>query len=439
MAEKQLEKFYKTLTGKGALALDPPDDPYYVHILQAKPDKDPILKLRQRIQFSESESVNLLTGFRGNGKSTELRRLKKLLEENGCYVVLVNMLDYMLMTKPLEISDFILSIMSALAVEMEKSGYKGTTETYLKRLDNLLKSEVELSPLTFDLKAPGAAAKLGFNLKSEPTFKKKLQEAMRGHVTTLIEDSRKYVVDLVTEIRKKENNPDKKVVLLVDSMEQLRGDGEEAETMHKSIVNVFSRQASNLEFRMLHVVYTIPPYLLPLAPNLARNLGGNPVNAWPNIHVRKKNNSGLDEEGLNIMEEIIKKRFSSWSDFFSREQLGKLALASGGDLRDFFRLVRECLVISSISLKENEENRSLITDETLIQSIRQLQNELLPIPTDDRPWLSKVHETKSTELQNISELPRLARFLDSNLIMNYLNDEPWYDVHPLIIDDIKKK
>lgn len=64
-----LRDLYKSLSGKGALPLDP-DHPYYVQILQSTPEKDPILMLWQRLDWSESESVNLLTGFRGNGKST---------------------------------------------------------------------------------------------------------------------------------------------------------------------------------------------------------------------------------------------------------------------------------------------------------------------------------------------------------------------------------
>lgn len=108
-----LRTFYKTLEGEGGKPLTP-DHPYYVNILGATPEKDPVRRLWQRIEFSSSESVNLLTGFRGNGKSTELRRLKKLLEDNGCTVFLVNMLDYLLMTKPVELSDFILSLMVSL-------------------------------------------------------------------------------------------------------------------------------------------------------------------------------------------------------------------------------------------------------------------------------------------------------------------------------------
>jgi len=66
-----LRDLYRSLSGQGALPLDP-DDPYYVPILQGTPEKDPILMLWQRLDWAESENIDLLTGYRGNGKSTEL-------------------------------------------------------------------------------------------------------------------------------------------------------------------------------------------------------------------------------------------------------------------------------------------------------------------------------------------------------------------------------
>ncbi len=110
-----LRDLYRALSGAGALPLEP-DHPWYVPIHADDPARDPILRLWQRLDLAESESVHLLTGFRGNGKSTELRRLRKLLhEETGARVFLVDMLDSLLMTKPLEPSDFVLSLMTAFA------------------------------------------------------------------------------------------------------------------------------------------------------------------------------------------------------------------------------------------------------------------------------------------------------------------------------------
>ena len=58
------------------------------------------------------------------------------------------------------------------------------------------------------------------------------------------------------------------------------------------------------------------------------------------------------------------------------------------------------------------------------------------IAEDDVQWLKRVNESKSLGLKSNDELPRIARFLDSNLVMNYMNGEPWYDVHPLIVKKI---
>ncbi|NBC13900.1 MAG: hypothetical protein GVY09_11255, partial [Gammaproteobacteria bacterium] len=133
-----LKRLYQSLNGRGALPLEP-DDPYYVEILQATPEKDPVLMLWQRLDWSESESVNLLTGFRGNGKSTELRRLKRLLTgRSGACVFLVDMADFLLMTKPLELSDFVLSLMTALGQAVEReSGLKALTHKVVLLVDSV--------------------------------------------------------------------------------------------------------------------------------------------------------------------------------------------------------------------------------------------------------------------------------------------------------------
>ena len=108
----QLKTFHNTLQNSAPLTAD---NKLYVPILQQNPSADPILQLFQWIDFAESESVNLLTGFHGNGKSTELLRLKALLEKEGHIVILTNMQQYVLMTKPLELGDFLLSLIAALA------------------------------------------------------------------------------------------------------------------------------------------------------------------------------------------------------------------------------------------------------------------------------------------------------------------------------------
>jgi hypothetical protein len=416
-----------------------PDDPYCVPLLGDTPEKDPILALWNRIDMTESESVNLLTGFRGNGKSTELLRLKKLLEDSGCRVFLVNMLDYVLMTKPLALSDFTLSLMAALAgsVEKEEKELAPLSMSYWERLQSFLTSEVKLDNITLGIKDSGGVANLGLQLKTDPEFKRQIQKHLEGHLTRLVKEACEFVDELVLKIRSLDKDKDKKVVLLVDSIEQLRGVGNEAKKIHDSVVELFSGQSANLLFPKLHVVYTVPPYLPALAHNLGRSLGGHPITQWPNIHVRQKKGNKPDGKGMEIMTTVIERRFPSWQSIIPKETLHELAEKSGGDLRDFFRLVRECAVILRMArLNDEKAILSSILKERVIQ---QLTNDLLPISNEDIKWLGEIHKTKSASLPTEKELPALARFLDSNLIMNYLNGEPWYDVHPLLIPEIERQ
>lgn len=436
--EIQIRTFYKSISGKNALPVEP-DSPAYLPILEDNPQKDPILKMRARILFEDDESVHLLTGYRGNGKSTQLRRLKKLLEEGGCRVFLIDMLEYIVLSQPLELSDFLLSLMAGLAQTVEAdSKLKALTETYWEKLKGLLPTKVDSDGLKLGadlgIKGTPLSASIGLMLKTDPNFKRQLQAHLKGHLTTLVKDARAYVVGLVDVLRADARDDELKVVVLVDSLEQLRGWGEEGKKVYESVASLFTDQSANLKFEKIHIVYTVPPYLQILAPNVSNNLGGDPIAAWPNVHVRKESGEP-DKEGLRVMEHLIQRRYPAWSSFISESQLHRLAGASGGDIRDFFRLVRETL----ISLTNTVPAASSISDDIVEQSEQQLRNELAILPDDDAKWLWKVHQQHDMALTSIDDVPSLIRFLDSNLIMNYLNGKPWYDVHPLILDTLEKR
>ncbi len=233
-------------------------------------------------------------------------------------------------------------------------------------------------------------------------------------------------------VRRKTENADKKVVLLVDSVEQIRGVGGGAKNVYDSVVNLFSGHANKLRLPLLHVVYTIPPYLTPLAHNIGRILGSDPVYCLPSVHVFKKDGEP-DPDGLSVMERIIARRQEDWKDFFTKSLLHDLAKASGGDFRDFFRLVRICLVTAA-------------TDRTPVLPIKkevgaiaknQLRRDMLPIAKDDLQWLTRIAKSRKTELETSDDLPRLAHFFDSSLVLNYRNGDDWYGVHPLLNEIIE--
>lgn len=404
-------------------ALEPIDD-YYVPFVEES-DDDPIAELNWRISSSVSESVSLLTGQRGSGKSTELRRLKSMLEDGGCEVFLCDMRDYLNLDSPVDITDFLISVMIALSDAVEQRyGENLKQQSYLTRLNKWLQSEVQLDNATLS----SGVVDIKASLRTDPAFKTQLQNHLQGHVASLVKQAYGFAAEVVDWVRSYHRDPDRKVVLIVDSVEQLRaGNVEMAQQVYHSANNLFSGHAEELHIPMLHVLYTVPPYVVPLSPGLGAKLGGGLIYNLPSIHVRNRDDSN-DDKGVAILESILTKRCVEWEQVFSPEQIKDSAIMTGGDLREFFRLIRVALGKASTA----RDARLPVPEEVLEQTKNHLRREMLPIAEDDKKWLRKIADSKEVALATTERLPHLARFFDTNLVLNYRNGDDWYDVHPLL-------
>lgn len=404
-----------------------PGSPFYVRYLDEHPEDDYISFLATEILFSEAAGVNLLSGQRGTGKSTQLRRLREMLEADGCVVFLSDMREYMHMTTPVEITDFFLSIMGALAEEVqERYGENVLKEGYWDRIARFLQTEVQIDELTLGK----GGAEIKASLKNDVSFRRRLQNGMRGHVARLIQDSHLFAAEVVELVRKREKDPDKKVVFLIDSIEQIRGVGvEEAELVYKSVENLFSGHADSLRLPLLHVVYTIPPWLTTLSPGLGAVLGT--VHTLPAIHVYRTESRKPDPRGLGIMRRIVEARCANWEKIFTEEQLNRIALNTGGDLREFFYLIKQCLTRAGASRAAWP-----LPNEIIEGGENNIRRGMLPVATEDAKWLKRITDTHEPGLESVQKLPSLARFFDTKLVLNYRNGEDWYDVHPLLRDHL---
>ncbi|ATB30084.1 hypothetical protein [Melittangium boletus] len=428
--QAQLKTFFQSLQDRPL----EPDDAFYVAIQQQiHPDADPIIEMHTSIRWSESSSVHLLSGQRGSGKSTELRRLRKLLLPDECDVVLLDMRDYMNMTRPVEITDFLVSVMAALTDALENVDKDFLRDLFKTRILDFLSTRMKIDAPKAELSLGPLKLGLGASLREDPSFKGRLQESLRGHVAQVVKQAHDFAVEVVAELRKKTGREDRKLVLLVDSVEQLRAEAaDEASAMYKSVEELFSGHAAALNIPHVHMVYTIPPYLVPLAPSVGRVLGGGSIFTLTSLKVRGRDGQETSE-GLALMERIMQQRHSAWRTVFTQTQLHRMALSTGGDLRDFFRLARNCLVKAA----SNTKSSLPLADTVLSDSENHLRREMLPLAEADKKWLRRIQKTKKPGLEEIDHLPQLARFLDTHLVLNYRNGEDWYDVHPLLWDELK--
>jgi len=425
----RLKAFFQNLEDK---ALEPTDAFYVPFHQQMSPQSDAISEVATRISWSETASVHLLSGQRGSGKSTELRRLRTLLLSEGCDVFLLDMRDYMNMTKPVEITDFLVSIMAALTDTLDSLDKGVLRDLFKTRILDCITTRMKIDKAELAVGNTAFKVGIGASLKEDPSFKGLLQKQLRLHMAQLVNEAHTFAAEVVVEIRKR-TGADRKVVLLVDSVEQLRAEGgEDANALYKSVEELFFGHADALHLPLLHVVYTIPPYLVPLVPSLGRVLGGGTIFSLASIKVRGRDGQPLPQ-GLGLMERIMDKRSPDWSEVFTREQLHRMALSTGGDLRDFFRLAQSCIVKAAMGTKGTLP----LPESVLDDAENHLRRDMLPLAEADKEWLKRITETKKPGLKEIQHLPQLARFLDTHLVLNYRNGEDWYDVHPLLWSELK--
>ncbi len=423
--QRFLRDFFRALSDR---PLDP-DDPAYVGLYEdpALDLEDPVDLLSRSIEWAPSNtSAQLLSGFRGAGKSTELRRLRRDLTEAGYLVLLFDVGDYLSPSAPIDISDFVIVVAGALSDELDELGVlprDAKHEGYWTRLQNFMATRVEFKEMV----GKAGPVSIKANLRTDPTFRRRLQEHAAGHLAELVSDMREYVQETVNSIP-----PDalgEGLVLIADSIENISGTITNAVDVQESLERLFTSQAANLHLPGVHVVYTVPPWLKIRAPGIGARFSGGMQMLHPLTIRTPDDDRAPQQPSLDALCRVVSAR-GPWEQLLGeRDVLDRLALESGGHLRDLLRVLSEIV----------RRAKSLPVDALTVQrALAQVKSELLPIAIADARWLQRIAETHDASLEDIDRLQRFVTFLDSLLVLCYRSDDnDWYDVHPLVRDEVR--
>lgn len=401
--------------------LDPASDKRYEPLYEDGEEvggEDPIELMARTIEWLDGESVQLLSGFRGTGKSTELRRLRTRLNARGYLVVLIDLEEHVNLTEAIDVSDFLMVLAGAFGDALSAPDLLDADpgrETYWQRaVAFLTRTQVELP----EISEQGIKA----SLKSDPTFRQRLQKQMSGHVGALVENVRRFFTESIAALRRK-HGAEAEVVLLVDSIEHVRGTSENAERVQASVENLFAGHADKLRLPGVHVVYTVPPYLMVRYQNLGMLYGAGAVQMFPAVRIHNRKGE-LHKEAVEALRRVVMRRHEDAMRLFGNDELlDEVILASGGHLRDLMRLLAEVI----------RGARALPVDEATVEhALNRTRTEFLPIANNDARWLARIAETHEAALEDVSRAKDLARFLDTHVVLCYRNGAEWYDVHPLI-------
>lgn len=144
-------------------------------------------------------------------------------------------------------------------------------------------------------------------------------------------------------------------------------------------------------------------------------------------------------EGKKLLRKFILKRFGKdgYQEFFGEEwneeeiRADQLIDSSGGHFRDLLYLLREAVLPT---------NEFPVTNKILEAAISNVKESFLPIPKEDAPWLAEIEATNSESLPSSDDesIKTLMRFMDNHWVINFHNGEDWYDIHPIIRDEVHK-
>jgi len=370
-------------------------------------------------------TCQLFTGFRGTGKSTELRHLQLRLEDAGFVVLLADAKVYHTLTRDLLIDELLPILAGAFGEsaqhEFPKDFFKWS---WWDRLKDFLGKEVKL-----DARISLSGVELKPALHGDEAFLTELRRALTGRLDALATKVHEFIEEVTAALVAR--RPEARgVVFIFDNLEKLSGPESLFVDRMRSVLEVFTEHQRHLRVPSCHTIYAVPLYLQILYPSLSELYDGA-IEVLPTVKVHERApHRPPHEQGLEALRSLLAKRIPLDEAFADQLAIDRLILASGGHLRGLLDLVTDALT--------RARRVGLPVDATTVDAsiARFSEKRRDAVRADAAPMLDMVRQRFSYDHVTTADLPRFAHYLDNHLVLCYRNGDGWYDVHPAIRDHV---
>jgi hypothetical protein len=382
----------------------------------------------------ESPTCQLFSGYIGTGKTTELKVLQHYLQDQKYNVLYVDFSQYHDLGHSLDIVDFCFLIAGAFSeAAAQEIGEKVEPDDLWNRFKRFL-ADTNIDITEANFKIPGL-----FDMKStlrhgEAEFWSEIRRRLSGSIGAIKAYTRQIIDEWHAKI--KNNFPESAgVVFILDSLERLRGTEMRFEEVMDSFVDLINEHHDFLQLPGCHSIITVPPYASFFGKALKREFGGQRHKALPAIKVIDRKTGKPYKDGIDAMIALLGRRIDLDAIFGTtfRPDLEKLVFNSAGHLKTAL-IFLETLVID-LADSDTNEIPELVND--ILADFAEEAN--FSVRPEDVPALNQV--LQSTNLDNLSrkQLYQLSRFIDSNYVLFYQNKESWFQVHPLLMESIRRR
>lgn len=436
--DHQIAKWLEDL--KVEQPLEYQNDSRYVDLFDDPSGNGPTLRgksigasIMKSIKLRQAPTCQFFSGYVGTGKSTELKVLQHRLETFGYKVLYVDFSQFHDLNHKLEIVDFCFLIAGAFGEAAGKLlGDPMDKPSYWSRLKSFVtKTEISLDELK--LKVPGVDLKSTLR-HGDAEFWDEARKRLSGSIGILKREAHEHIEDWRTKLLNKFPNS-AGIVFILDSLERLRGNEFRFVEVMESIIDLINDHHDFLQIPNCHTVITVPPYTGFFGKALQKSFGGRSHKPLPAVKVIDRKTREPYKAGVEAMIKVLGKRVDLDAIFGTthRQCLEDLVFNSAGHLKTAL-LFLQSLIFDLAGSDTGQIPR--ITQNILADFKEEANNAVRP---EDIPALELIRRETSLENLTRDQLYSLSRFIDSNYVLCYQNGEGWFQVHPLLMDNVARR
>jgi hypothetical protein len=119
----------------------------------------------------------------------------------------------------------------------------------------------------------------------------------------------------------------------------------------------------------------------------------------------------------------------------------KIAVTSGGVLRELVRIANECCQQALLQLRRDRTLADLKINEEILQlAINELRNDIAaPLTQNSYRILLEIYHHYIYDAQDDQERQTFLDLLQWLYVLEYRNADDWFDVNPLVVDLLKRR
>ncbi|HEY9749535.1 MAG TPA: P-loop NTPase fold protein [Allocoleopsis sp.] len=424
MASELLKAFQEAYRN---LDLLPLIDPKELEKFRVDYGAEVLEELQQLVEDDDSCNGKIIfAGHRGCGKSTLLAEFGRQCSDRY-FVVFFSISD------TIEMSDVNhINILFAIAVNLMYEAEKHQVNIAKSTKDGFYKwfatrTQIETEAINTEVSTGFDLLKsISGKLKAEATIRREIKREFERNISDLVApiEQMAAVIQAATK---------KEVLVIIDDLDKLD---------LAVVKEVYQDHIKALFQPNFRIIFTTPiSSLRETSLRATIRTEANDIVEMPVVKLfakgeRRKPDPIPRPEAEKTLCEILRKRIAP--GLMEDSIAEQIVFYSGGVLRELIRITNKCCQICSRSIRRQPERTDIVINQAV------LQEAIKDLRLDFEVPLGKVdYQILQTTYQEFTpDDPKDQKFLDllhGLHILEYQNDEIWYDAHPIVIDLLKRK